>query len=265
MKISIAQINTVPDVDRNLEAILSAVQAAAADGADLVVFPEAAACSFDGDFARFARESAAEFHDAVQAAAEDHGLAVMVGSFTRNQEDHRTSNTLMVFRPGEQPVSYNKIHLFDAFGFKESKGIAPGDRPVTVEIGGTTVGLAICYDVRFPELFTRLAQEGAEVVVVVASWGDGPGKAEQWDLLTRARALDSTSYVVACGQAVRELDKEGEATKTPLGVGHSAVVGPNGVDELRMDGAPGQRTVELDVERVAKIRESIPVLANKRL
>lgn len=265
MKISIAQINTVPDVDRNLDTVLDGVRNAADDGADLVVFPEATACSFDGEFADFARQRASAFHDAVQAAADEHELAVMVGSFMTHSEDHRTSNTLMVFRPGEELVIYNKIHLFDAFGFKESKGIAPGDRPVTVEVGGTTVGLAICYDVRFPELFTRLAQEGAEVVVVVASWGDGPGKAEQWDLLTRARALDSTSYVVACGQAVRDLSKEGEATKTPMGVGHSAVVGPTGVDEMRMDGAPQQRSVDLDVETVTRTREAIPVLTNQRL
>lgn len=265
MKISIAQLNTTPDVDQNLERIVSAVETAASDGADLVVFPEAAACSFDGDFAGFAHERAEGFHDAVQTAANDQQIAVMVGSFTPNEEDTRTSNTLVVFRPGQEPVTYDKIHLFDAFGFKESKGIAPGHQPVTVEIAGTRVGVTICYDLRFPELFTRLADEGAEVIVVVASWGDGPGKAQQWDLLTRARALDSTSYVVACGQAVRNLEREGEATKTPLGVGHSGVIGPNGADELRLDGAEAQASAVLDLEQVGKIREAIPVLANKRL
>lgn len=265
MKISLAQINTTPDVDQNLERVLTGIQQAAADQSDVVVFPEATACSFDGDFAAFARERSQGFHDAVQTAANDHQMAVILGSFTPNAEDTRTSNTMVVFRPGQEPVTYTKIHLFDAYGFKESKGIAPGQHPVTVDIAGTTVGLAVCYDLRFPELFTRLAQDGAEVVVVIASWGDGPGKAAQWDLLTRARALDSTSYVVACGQAVRDLEHEGEATKTPLGVGHSGVVGPNGVDQVRLDAAETHQSVELDLEQVSKIREAIPVLANQKL
>ncbi|MDO5618150.1 carbon-nitrogen hydrolase family protein [Kocuria sp.] len=265
MKISLAQINTTPDVDQNLSRVVTAIQQAAQDGAEVVVFPEATACSFDGDFSGFARERSDSFHQAVQAAANKHQIAVILGSFTPNTEDARTSNTLVVARPDRELVLYNKIHLFDAFGFKESKGIAPGDQTVTVEINGVTVGLAICYDLRFPELFTRLAREGAEVVVVIASWGDGPGKAEQWDLLTRARALDSTSFVVACGQAVRDLRREGEATRTPLGVGHSAVVGPNGADIARLDGAQAQRTVLLDLDNVNQTRESIPVLANHRL
>ncbi|KAA9394936.1 hydrolase [Kocuria coralli] len=265
MKISIAQLNTTPDVDQNLERIVNAIGRASSEGADLVVFPEAAACSFDGRFAAFARERSEGFHDAVQVAANDHQVAVILGSFTPNEDDDRTSNTLVVFRPGQEPVTYDKIHLFDAFGFKESKGIAPGHRPVALDITGTRVGLAICYDLRFPELFTRLAREGAEVIVVVASWGDGPGKARQWDLLTRARALDSTSYVVACGQAVRDLEHEGEATKAPLGVGHSGVVAPDGDDVMRLDGAEAQQTVELDLARVTEMRESVPVLLNNKL
>ncbi|NHU85543.1 carbon-nitrogen hydrolase family protein [Kocuria sp. JC486] len=265
MKISIAQLNSTPDVDQNLECVLAAVAQAAGDGADLVVFPEAAACSFDGKFADFARTSADRFHKSVQDASDQHGVAVILGSFTPSASDERTANTLFVFRPGQDPVTYDKIHLFDAFGFKESKGIVPGSTPVSVDVGGTQVGLAICYDLRFPELFTRLARDGAQVVVVIASWGDGPGKARQWDLLTRARALDSTSYVVACGQAVRDLAHEGEATKTPLGVGHSAVIAPDGSDVVRLDGGEDQVTVDLDLAQVTTVRDSIPVLANNRL
>ena len=97
--------------------------------------------------------------------------------------------------------SYDKIHLFDAFGFAESDTVAPGDEPVTIEVDGLTVGLATCYDLRFPGLFQLLADRGATLVVVPASWGAGPGKREQWDLLVRARALDSTTFVAACGQA----------------------------------------------------------------
>src|SRR3712207_9475310 len=91
--------------------------------------------------------------------------------------------------------------LFDAYGFAESDTVAPGDKPVVIEIGGAQVGLSTCYDLRFPGLYTTLADAGAELTVVAASWGAGPGKVEQWELLARARALDATTFVAACGQA----------------------------------------------------------------
>ena len=98
-------------------------------------------------------------------------------------------------------TSYDKIHLYDAFGFAESDTVAPGSDPVVIEVDGETLGLAICYDIRFPELFRALADRGASTVLLPASWGAGPGKVEQWELLVRARAIDSTTYVLACDQA----------------------------------------------------------------
>ncbi|MDO4253653.1 MAG: nitrilase-related carbon-nitrogen hydrolase [Kocuria sp.] len=265
MKISIAQINSAPDVAHNLDTIVRGIRRAAHDGATLVIFPEGATCSFDGDFAAFARDRAEETHQCIQAAAEEHNIAVICGSFAPHPNDMRVFNILLVFRPGQPVVTYRKIHLFDAFGFKESRRIAAGDQPVTVEIAGVTVGLAICYDLRFPTLFTRLAQGGAQVIVVAASWGDGPGKAAQWDLLTRARAVDSTSYIVASGQAVRDPGREGEPTSPPLGVGHSGVVVPDGRDQLRFGGSQAQCSTVLDLTHVADIRKRIPVLAHQRL
>ena len=89
---------------------------------------------------------------------------------------------------GVDEVTYRKIHLFDAFTTTESDTVAPGDEVVTADVDGWTVGLATCFDVRFPDQFTELGRRGSDLVVLPASWGDGPGKASQWDLLTRARA-----------------------------------------------------------------------------
>ncbi len=114
-------------------------------------------------------------------------------------DDGRVRNTLLVTGPGID-TSYDKIHLFDAFGFAESDSVDAGTSPVAFEVNGTVIGLATCYDVRFPALFTANARAGAQVNIVCASWGAGEGKAEQWDLLVRARAVDSTTFVVACGQ-----------------------------------------------------------------
>src|SRR4029453_16102909 len=95
---------------------------------------------------------------------------------------------------------YHKFPLFDAFGFRESETVAPGTEPVVITVAGVNVGLTLCYVVRFLVLYTRLAELGAQVICVAASWGAGPGKVEQWKLLTRARALDCTSYLVAAGR-----------------------------------------------------------------
>lgn len=114
-------------------------------------------------------------------------------------EGGQVGNTLLVAGPGID-TSYDKIHLFDAFGFAESDSVDAGTSPVTFELNGTVLGLATCYDVRFPALFAANARAGAQVNIVCASLGSGEGKAEQWDLLVRARAVDSTTFVVACGQ-----------------------------------------------------------------
>ncbi len=137
----------------------------------------------------------------------------------------KVRNTLLVTGRGVE-ASYDKIHLFDAFGFAESDTVDAGTEPVTFELDGVTFGLATCYDIRFPDLFTENADRGADVNIVCASWGSGPGKADQWKLLARARALDSTTLVLACGQgdpASQGIEPKGAA---PTGVGHSVVVSP---------------------------------------
>ena len=103
--------------------------------------------------------------------------------------------------PISRTATIDKIHLYDAFGFTESRTVAPGHEPVVITVDGVRVGLTVCYDIRFPALYTELARRGAQLIVVCASWGSGPGKLEQWTLLARARALDSMSYIAAAGQA----------------------------------------------------------------
>ena len=168
----------------------------------------------------------------------------------------------MIALPDGTVGGYSKIHLFDAFGFLESDTVDPGEDPVTFAVGGTTVGVATCYDIRFPRLFTRLAHDGALVTVVGASWGDGPGKAEQWELLARARALDTTSYVVAVGQANPLAVGEENPENAPRGVGHSLVAAPDGTVVASLGEAPDYTVVDLDLDLVERTRKSIPVLKN---
>ena len=131
--------------------------------------------------------------------------------------------------------------------------------------GELPLGVATCYDVRFPELFRALADDGAVAVLLPASWGSGPGKREQWELLVRARALDSTCWVLACGQA--DPAASGRATKAgvPTGIGYSLVADPYGRVVKELGAAPDLLVVDIDAETVTTARREIPVLANRRL
>jgi deaminated glutathione amidase len=172
-------------------------------------------------------------------------------------------NTLRAVGP-DVDAHYDKIHLFDAFGFRESDTVGPGNEPVMITIEETKVGLTTCYDVRFPGLYLKLAELGANVICIAASWGAGVGKIEQWQLLTRARALDSTAYLVAAGQAdpaAAGVTLDGTA---PTGVGYSAAISPRG-EVLKSLGAEiGLLISDLDLDEVSRTRAAIPVLANRR-
>ena len=138
--------------------------------------------------------------------------------------DGRVTNTLIATGPGVD-AHYDKIHLYDAFGFTESRTVAPGHEPVVITVDGVGVGLTTCYDVRFPELYVELARRGAQLITVHASWGTGPGKLDQWTLLARARAIDTTGVVAAVDQAY---PGDEIAAVGPTGVGGSLVASPTG-------------------------------------
>ena len=280
MRIALAQIWSTRDPARNLREVERAAEEAAAEGAELVVFPEAAMTAFGSDLAAAAEPLDGPWATAVLALAARFGVTIVVGTFTPGR-DGRVRNTLLVAGPeGAPAASYDKVHLFDAFGHAESDSVDGGDEAVTVAVGDAVVGLSTCYDVRFPALFLANATSGAQVSVVAASWGDGPGKVDQWRLLTRARAADSTTFVVAVGQAdpaaVAEAAREAGDAETermaaaaagsasPTGVGHSLVASPLGAVVAELGAAPGLLVVDLDLDEVAAARRTLPVLANQR-
>lgn len=201
IRIAAAQISSGPDVAENLALTQSAIRDAAAAGAHLAILPEAAMFWFGGDVRTAAEPLDGPFASAVRAEALRAGITVSVGLF-EPADDGRVYNTLLITGPDGE-TAYRKIHLYDAFGMKESDTVAPGRDYVTTTVAGTVIGFATCYDLRFADQFTALGQLGAEVIAVSASWGDGPAKAEQWDLMVRARATDAQSWLVACGQAWR--------------------------------------------------------------
>jgi predicted amidohydrolase len=272
MRLALAQVVSSADPAANLQLVDDHVRRAATAGAELVIFPEAMMCAFGHRLDRVAEPLDGPWATAVSRIAGQYGVTVLAGMFVPAGEPgprgrRKVINTLLAAglegRP--EPVGYQKIHLFDAFGYAESDTVQAGDKPMVIQVGGVPVGLTVCYDVRFPNLYTTLADRGAQLIVVAASWGAGPGKREQWELLTRARALDSTCFVAAVGQA--DPATRGIATRgtAPTGIGYSAVIGPTGAVVASAGAEPELLITDIDVDQVATARRSIPVLANRRI
>ena len=259
VRVALCQIMSTESPAENLALVADGVRDAAEAGAAVAVFPEATMARFGVPLGPLAEPLDGPWASGVAALAEEHSMLVVAGMFTPSG-DGRVTNTLLVTGRGVH-LGYDKIHLFDAFGFTESRTVAPGSSPVTLPFDGTVVGVATCYDIRFPTLFTTLADRGATVILLGASWGAGEGKLSQWELLVRARALDSTCGVVACGQA----DPGEPNPKAPTGIGHSMVADPTGRVVASLDASPGILVVDVDPAVVESTRKVIPVLANRRL
>ncbi|RFC72231.1 carbon-nitrogen hydrolase family protein [Streptomyces sp. AcE210] len=262
MRIALSQITTGPRPEENLALLREQARLAADAGARVVVFPEAAMACFGTPLAPLAEPLDGPWATAVRQIAKEAELVVVAGMFTP-APDGKVANTLLATGPDVE-AAYDKIHLYDAFGFAESDTVAPGSEVVTFDVDGTRIGLATCYDVRFPELFRAHADAGAVVSVLPASWGAGPGKREQWELLIRARALDATLWLAAVDQADPAASGVPAASNAPTGIGHSAVVGPDGTVREHLEEGPGLLIADLDLDEVASVRRSIPVLANRR-
>lgn len=261
MRIALGQMISTGDPEHNADQVADRVRRAAADGAELVIFPEATMCAFGYPLGPVAEEVTGPWAGRITDCAAAYGCTVVAGMFTPAGD--KVTNTLIA-TDGQQVTGYQKIHLYDAFGFCESDTVAAGADPVMIDVAGVSVGLTTCYDVRFPGLYQKLADEGAQIIVVAASWAAGPGKIEQWRLLTRARALDSTCFVAATGQA--DPATAGVETKpgAPTGIGYSALIGPDGVPVTELGAEPDVVICDVDTDRVVQVRQQLPVLANRR-
>jgi deaminated glutathione amidase len=259
MRVAMCQIPVGDDPKENLEQIHDALARSA--GADLAVFPEAAQARFGGDLTTIAEPLDGLFVTELRKAAREHGMAVVAGVF-EPADDGRVHNTAVAIdAAGALIGSYRKLHLFDAFRFRESEAVAPGHQPVVVELAGVKVGLITCYDIRFPELARALIDRGAELLVIIAAWAQGVYKEDHWTTLAKARAIENTTWVVA-------VDKAPDLTDPPrggrTGVGRSLLIDPMGVVCHDLGPGPGVRIVDVDLDVTAQIRETLPSLSHRR-
>ena len=200
MRIALCQIPVSPDPVVNLSRARAALREAGAGGAELAVFPEATLARFGSDLRAAAEPLDGPFCTGLSAACAAAGVAAVAGVFEPSA-DGRVYNTAVAFSAaGDLVASYRKLHLFDALGQRESDLVAPGDDVVVTSLAGETVGLQICYDIRFPELTRALAIGGASLVTVSAAWQAGLFKEEHWVTLLRARAIENTVWIAAAAR-----------------------------------------------------------------
>jgi deaminated glutathione amidase len=261
MRIALCQIPVSPDPAVNLSRVRTALREAAADGADLAVFPEATMVRFGSDLRAAAEPVDGPFCSGLATACGETGVSAVVGVF-EPAPDGRVYNTAVAFSgAGTLVAAYRKLHLFDALGQRESDLVAPGSSPVTASLAGARVGLQTCYDIRFPELSRALASGGALLLTVSAAWQAGLFKEEHWVTLLRARAIENTVWIAAVGQVP---DPDAKPTRAPTGIGRSMLIDPMGV--VRTDLGPSSAVVvaKADLALVDSVRSTLPSLANRR-
>ena len=265
-RIAIFQSNTGIDPAANARALVDAIDEAASGGAEMLFTPEMSGL-LDRDSARAAKNLRREENDPVLAAAREaakrNRIWLSIGSLAVFAEDGKVANrSYVVDREGEIRARYDKIHLFDVDlptgeSWRESNVYSAGQGVVLVN--GTPVGklgLTICYDLRFPMLFARIAEADADVISVPAAFTVPTGRAH-WHILLRARAIEAGLYVVAAAQVGHHED--GRST-----FGHSLVVDPWGEVLLDMGEEPGVGFAEIDLKRISDVRSRVPALNHRR-
>jgi deaminated glutathione amidase len=259
------QFSARPDKSENIALMAPLVADAAGRGADVVLLPEKWNAWLDGPglLPLAERLDGGETVDAMAGWAREHGVNLIGGSIAIVAEDDGVHNVSIAFdRSGERVAAYTKIHLFDVdvggFSYRESDGTAAGSELVTAELDGVTVGLTVCYDLRFPELYRALAVDrGARILTVPSNFTLHTGMAH-WEVLLRARAIENQAFVLATGQhgTPGGLDKPS--------YGHSMIVDPWGTILAQAPDGDGVIVADLDLAAQGSIRERLPALLHIR-
>jgi predicted amidohydrolase len=271
MRTALLQLTSSDRPEENLATIRAMMGQAAGDGADLILTPEVSNCvsaSRSHQQAVLAPEESDPVLAGLREEAARLGVWLLIGSLalqTRDADGRFANRSFLIDNTGEIRARYDKIHMFDVDvspeeTYRESDGFRPGTRVVLAETPWARIGLSVCYDVRFPHLYRRLAQAGAQILTVPAAFSHVTGAAH-WEVLLRARAIETGCFVLAPAQTGTHAASRGKARRTH---GHSLVVAPWG--EVLADGgtAPGIVTVDLDLAEVEKARNRVPSLRHDR-
>jgi predicted amidohydrolase len=254
-------MTSTADRERNIATARALVSRAAAAGARLVVLPEKWPYVHGSRMAEGAEALDGPSVSAARTWALEHGIAVLAGSVIEARDGGLAHNTSVLVGPdGAVAGTYRKLHMFDVdvggVSYRESAATAPGDDIVVAAALGRRIGMSVCYDLRFPELYRRLAAEGADVIVVPAAFTAATGK-DHWEPLLRARAIENQAFVIAAGQY-------GTHDDGTVSHGRSMIVDPWGIVLAQAPDGEGIVVADLDFARMAEIRERLPALRHRR-
>ena len=263
MRAAAVQLNSTAEYERNLEVAERLVRGAAADGARLIVLPEKWTVLGPGQAIRASAEPLdGPALSAAAGWARELGVFLVAGSVPEVVPDEeKLANTSVMFGPdGDRIATYRKIHMFDVevgdITYRESELERAGDEIELGDADGTRIGLTICYDLRFPELYRILAVRGARVITVPSAFTERTGR-DHWEVLIRARAIENQVFIVAAGQI-------GEAPPHYRSYGRSMIVDPWGVVLAQAPDRQCFVAADLDFESQDRIRERLPSLRNRR-
>jgi deaminated glutathione amidase len=258
-KIAIAQVKSSADKNENLQIALHLIAEAKHRGADMVVFPEflmafSPASQTAEELTRIAETTDGPFVRSLCAAAQAAGIAVVATIYETAPVANRVyDSAVWIDAAGNIAATYRKLHLYDAFGFKESDKFHPGeDVAPVIRLADVRCGMMICYDLRFPEMARMLALQGADLLLAPAGWVAGDLKVEHWQTMIKARALENGCYVIAPGQVGN------------IYIGHSMAVDPLGRTLVDLGEKEGLEVVDVDLSLVRETREKLPLLQNRR-
>ena len=263
MKVAAVQMSSTPDKRQNFETAEALMREAASEGAELLALPELWSChGLDEVYRENAEQIPGPTTEFLGSLARELGVYVLGGSILESEPGKRKlHNTSTFFDPsGSLTAVYRKVHLFDVKApdreYLESKTIAPGGEIVTTKAGVATLGLSVCYDLRFPELYRMLTLDGAEILAVPAAFTLQTGK-DHWELLLRARAVENQAFVIAPAQWGRKAD--GRWT-----YGRSMIVDPWGTVLATCPDRDGFALATLDLDYLDLFRRNFPALTNRR-
>lgn len=257
--VAAAQFAATDDKTQNLESMRQLLATAASHQADLIVFPENSMYSdhakVHGSKAAIAETINGDFANALRALATENNIAIVAGMTEVADGDQRTLNTLIhIERDGSFRGQYRKLHLYDAFGYRESDTVVPAKHanPLVFEMGGVRFGAMTCYDLRFPEMARVLSDSNVDAILAPSAWVAGPMKEMHWEILLRARAIENTSYVVGVGQT------------GPACTGQSMIIDPMGAVVSCAAEEPGVVFATVSADRVVAVRQKNPSVSNRR-
>ncbi|MGB0960467.1 MAG: carbon-nitrogen hydrolase family protein [Halocynthiibacter sp.] len=267
MRVALLQLSVGDDPAENLPKTLALVDEAVQKGAEFILTPEVTNCisssrSHQDEVLQFPQQDRTLL--ALQKAAKTHHVWILIGSIAvkTTDPDGRFANRSFLIAPdGTLRADYDKIHMFDVTisdteTYFESKGYRPGDRAVVADMEGVKLGLSICYDLRFPHLYQKLAKAGAQILTVPAAFSPISGAAH-WEVLLRARAIETGCFVLAPAQCGTHESRNGTSRKT---YGHSMVVAPWGEILAQAGDEVGIILVDLDLSAVEEARTRIPAI-----